>query len=52
MHFIYIRKQNKKSSIIQNKYSSFDYQGIEKALIGRTGIKCFSPKRILVIQME
>ena len=41
-----------KSSIYQNKYSSFDYQGVENALTGRTGISCFSPKRILVIQMK
>ena len=50
---IYIRKQNIKSTIFQNEdLSSFDYQGIDKALIGKTGFWCFSPKRIMVFQME
>ena len=49
---IIIFKQNNKSSIYQNEYtSSFDYQGIEEALIGRTGWDCLTTKRILVIQM-
>ena len=49
---ICINKQNKQSDIHQNENSSFDYQGIENALIGKTGYRCFSPKRILVIQMK
>ena len=50
---IYIRKQNTfKSTIYQNDVCSFDYQGIKKALIGKTSFDCFSPKRIMVFQME
>ena len=49
---IRIYKQNVLSSINQDIYSSFDYQGIENALIGKTGYGCFSPKRFLVIQMK
>ena len=49
---IYIKKQNEKSSIYQKEVSSFDYQGIENALIGKTGYGCFSPKRIMVFQMK
>ena len=46
-----IFKQNYKSTIYQDdNSSSFDYQGNEKALIGKTG--GFSPKRILVIQIK
>ena len=51
-HDIYICKQNEKSTIYQNEHSSFDYQGIEEVLIGRTGGWCFSPKRIMVFQMK
>ena len=47
---IRIYKQNIKSSIYQNENSAFNYQGIENALIGKTG--GFSPKRIMVFQME
>ena len=47
-----IRKQNYTSDIYQDENSSFDYKGIENALIGRTGWECFTPKRILVIQMK
>ena len=50
---IYIHKQNRKSFVYQNDRSSFDYQGIENALIGKTGYNSlFEPKRILVIQMK
>ena len=45
-----IYKQNKKSHILQEERSSFDYQGIENALIGKTGY--FWPKRIKVFQMK
>ena len=49
---IVICKQYKKSTIYQFEYSSYDYQGIEKAVIGKIGYQIFSPKRILVIQMR
>ena len=51
---ILIYKQNRKSSIYQNEYSPFDYQGIENALIGKTGWpeSRFSTKRIMVFQMK
>ena len=49
---IYINKQNIKSSIRQEDRSSFDYKGIENALIGREGFWCFTAKRVMVIQMK
>ena len=51
-HDIYISKQNTKSSIYQDMYCSFNYEGNENALIGKTGKYCFTPKRILVMQMK
>ena len=53
---ILIYKQNwVESSIYQEDRSSFDYQGIENALIGKTVYDIsmsFEPNRILVIQMK
>ena len=52
-HDIWICKQYGDSEIHQNGFkSSFDYQGIENALIGKTGDYCISPKRIMVFQMK
>ena len=46
-----ICKENFKSTIFQNDFCSFDYHGIENALIGKIFPFSFYPKRILVIQM-
>ena len=51
---IYIDKSFNQSSIYQNDDSSFDYKGIENALIGKTE-ECnghFSPNRIWIIKMN
>ena len=49
---IIVYKQDKyKTSIFQDKKSSFDYKGIENALIGKTGKELFEMKRLIVIQM-
>ena len=47
-----INKRNEKSSLYQERESSFNYKGIKNALIGRTGDNCFEVKSILVIQMK
>ena len=46
---INIYKKGYKSEI---KPNTFEYEGNTNALIGRTGPRCFSPKRIIVIQMK
>ena len=49
---IVVYKQDKyKTSIFQDKKSSFDYKGIENALIGKIGKELFEMKRLIVIQM-
>ena len=47
---IVIEKIMDNTRIYQNERSSFDYEGKENALIGKTGD--FSTKRIIVIQMK
>ena len=54
---IYLYKENlKNSSNCRQHENNFDYHGIEKALCGKAGYPfgngCFTPKRILVIQMK
>ena len=49
---IYLNKENNKNeSYCYQSEDHFNYHGIEKALCGKTG-DYFTPKRILVIQME
>ena len=51
---IYLNKDNFASHCCQSE-DKFDYHGIQKALIVKEpkkfGLMCFTPKRILVIQM-
>ena len=50
---IFLYKENKKNkSISYQNENSFDYHGIKKALCGKKYPKCFTPKRILIIQMK
>ena len=60
---IEIMKENWKSEsyCCQNKYSSFDYGGVEKSLVHNSCVnnddeenpeKKFTPKRFIVIQMN
>ena len=51
-HDVFIYNYSCKSSIYQDKQSSFDYGNKENALIGKTGTDCFTTKRILVLQMK
>lgn len=51
-HDIVISKDNSLSSLYQNDQSSFDYQNISEAILGKTGRECFSTKRIIVYQMK
>ena len=51
-HDIIICKENCGSTIYQDDKSSFDYRGIDNALIGRSGSYCFFAKRIIVLQMK
>ena len=49
---IIISKRKHRSTLYQDNYSSFHYKGYDNVLIGKTGWKCFYPKRILIIQMN
>ena len=52
---IYLNKENSKNqSYCYQNENNFNYHGIENAVCGKTWINggCFTPKRILVIQME
>ena len=44
------KEKYKNHSCCYEDEDTFDYDGIEKALCGKIG--CFTPKRILVIQMN
>ena len=50
---IFLKKENwKNESNCWQDEDDFDYHGIEKALCGKARPTRFTPKRILVIQME
>ena len=50
---VYVGKEDCICSCSQNKdKSSYEYRGVEKALIGKVGENSFIPKRIQVIQMK
>ncbi|BFU21855.1 trichohyalin, putative [Entamoeba histolytica] len=48
---IFVRKENYKTLSSCYQYS-FEYEGIENALCGKQFPECFTPKRIIVIEMK